>query len=67
MQVEGEEARQTIDDEMAAKVARLAANGMGGYDWRGVEFLAEAFGIQDIELLIERLGVIKAYESPNKD
>lgn len=67
MEIEGDQPTQNLDDELAAKVARLAANGMGGYDWRGVEILAEAFGIQDVEMLIERLGVIKAYEPPNKD
>ncbi len=47
-------------------MARLESNGMGGFDWRGVELLAEVFGVQDGELLVERLGVIKGYESPNK-
>lgn len=64
--MEGDVPESTRDDEIAARIARLAANGMGGYDWRGVELLAEVFGVQDVEMLIERLGVIKAYESPNQ-
>lgn len=67
MQIEGETPKQTRDDEIAARVARLASNGMGGFDWRGVELLADLYGVEDLELLVERLGAIKAYESPNKE
>ncbi len=64
--MEGDLPTSTRNDEIAARIARLAANGMGGYDWRGVEMLADLFGVSDVEMLVERLGVIKAYESPNQ-
>lgn len=67
MQIEGDEPAQSADDSIANRIAQLAANGSGGYDWRGVEILAEVYGVQDVEMLIERLAVIKAYEPPNRE
>ncbi len=67
MQIEGDEPTQSADDAIASRIAHLAANGSGGYDWRGVELLAEVYGVQDVEMLIQRLAVIKEYEPPNRD
>lgn len=39
---------------------------MGGIDWRGVELVADMFGIEDHDGLYERLLVIKSWD-PKKE
>jgi hypothetical protein len=35
---------------------------MGGIDWSGLDVAAEMFGVDDLEMLVERLTVIKAHK-----
>ena len=51
-------------DEQAIVVWYICANGMGGIDWGAVPFACEYLGISDVEMLVERLLVIKAYKPP---
>jgi hypothetical protein len=44
----------------------LLANGMGGIDWAGLPYVVATLGIDDIEILINRLMVIKAHK-PDED
>ena len=39
----------------------MLSNGMGGFDWSGLEFACDYMGITDTEMLVERLMVIKAH------
>lgn len=49
---------------MAIAAWNLLANGSGGIDWTGLDFVAEFLGVQDIELLVTRLAVIKLHKPP---
>lgn len=55
----------TLEDELAIRVFNAAQNGMGGIDWHGLEVMAEMFGIEDLDGLIERVLVIKSW-TPEK-
>lgn len=55
---------QTRDDLVASRVARLLSNGAGGLDWAGLDVAVELYGVDDVEMLIERLLVIRDYEAP---
>lgn len=42
----------------------LLANGMGGFDWQGLPIVCTMLGVRDVEMLIERLLVIKTHKPP---
>lgn len=50
----------------ALKVAAMLANGMGGFDWCALPLACRVHAVRDIELLIERLQVIKAHRPDAK-
>ena len=58
--------RASDGDELAIRAYNLLSNGMGGIDWAGLDVVAACLGISDIEGLVHRLSVIKAY-SPDKE
>jgi hypothetical protein len=39
-------------------------NGMGGIDWAGLPVAVELYRVRDVEGLVERLLVAKAYKKP---
>lgn len=39
----------------------MLANGMGGIDWQGLPVACAYRGVRDVEMLIHRLLLIKAY------
>lgn len=45
----------------ALRVAAMLANGMGGLDWSALPLACRVHAVRDVELLIERLQVIKAH------
>lgn len=45
-------------------VAALLANGMGGIDWAGLPLICGLLGIEDVEGLVMRLGIIKTHKKP---
>lgn len=45
----------------------MLANGMGGVDWAGLPIACALYGIQDVELLIRRLLVIKLHDPKEND
>jgi hypothetical protein len=49
---------------LALRACHLLGNGMGGIDWAGLPFVIELLGIQDIEMFIERLTVLKLHKPP---
>ena len=46
---------------MALHIAKLLANGAGGYDWSGLPLLCAWLGVDDIEGLLQRLAVIRTH------
>jgi len=42
----------------------MLANGMGGLDWSALPLACVLYGVQDIELMIHRLLVIKLHQPP---
>lgn len=40
----------------------MLANGMGGIDWSGLEYVAAYLGITDLDMLTERLMAIKLHK-----
>lgn len=40
----------------------MLANGMGGIDWAGLEFVAAYLGVVDLDMLTERLMTIKFHK-----
>lgn len=46
------------------QVYALAANGMGGIDWRAVPMLCAWLGVIDVDGLMQRLTVIKLHRKP---
>lgn len=49
---------------LAIQAWNLLANGSGGLDWGGLDFVAELLGVRDVEALVHRLGVIKLHKPP---
>lgn len=47
-------------------MARLLANGQGGFDWAGLPLLVGWLGIEDVEGLMTRLAVMKLHK-PDKE
>lgn len=47
---------------MAVKVWNACANGMGGVDWDAVLLFADHYGVTDIDMLVERLLMIKMHK-----
>lgn len=43
----------------------MLANGMGGIDWAGLDYAATYLGVTDLDMLTERLMVIKLHR-PDK-
>jgi hypothetical protein len=63
VEFEGEEPPTVSgDDRTALDVWRLLHNGSGGLDWAGLPFVVDLYGIQDVEGLVHRLGVIKTHQ-----
>lgn len=54
------------EHRLAVQGFNLLANGMGGIDWAGFPLVVALLGIDDIELFIHRLLVIKRH-TPDKD
>ena len=50
---------------MAIAVFNALENGMGGLDWSGLSIHAELYGIEDVDMLIHRLHVIKGHRPEN--
>jgi hypothetical protein len=42
----------------------LLATGTGAFDWAGLPIVCALLGVQDVELLIDRLMVIKLHKPP---
>lgn len=42
----------------------MLTNGMGGIDWAGLPLAVSVHGVDDIELLIDRLVTIKTHRAP---
>lgn len=53
-------------DGLAIAVANFASNGMGGYDGTMLEIAVAHYGIEDVDLLLERLMVIKHHRPPTE-
>ena len=51
-------------DLVALQAWNLLATGMGGFDWQGLPLVVALLGVQDIELLLHRLQVIKTHKPP---
>jgi hypothetical protein len=47
---------------VAILVFNALENGMGGLDWSGLHIQAEFYGIEDVDMLIHRLHVIKGHK-----
>ena len=47
---------------MTARIAyNMLANGMGGLDWAGLPIVAAVLGVDDLEMFMHRLFVIKTH------
>mgnify|MGYP006921413407 CR=1 FL=1 len=67
IQFEGAEPPEMGDgDRVANQIFNALANGSGGLDWQGLEFMAAYFGAHDIEALVHRLLIIKGHR-PDKN
>lgn len=67
IQYRGEAPPQPCDaDLLALRVWNMLSNGMGGMDWAGLQLAVAMFGIVDVEGLIDRLLLIKAYKPPEQ-
>ena len=42
-------------------MAAMLSNGMGGYDWAALPLPCRVYGVRDVELLIDRLMVLKTH------
>lgn len=51
---------------MAVRAWNMLANGMGGIDWSGLPLVCALLGVRDVELLVERLLVIKTHRPPTQ-
>lgn len=49
-------------DLIALRVAKLLANGTGGYDWGGLPLMVDWLGVSDVEGLMQRLAVIRSHK-----
>ncbi len=49
---------------MAISAWNLLANGSGGIDWAGLDFVVELLGVRDVEMLVTRMAVIKLHKPP---
>ncbi len=47
----------------AFSVALMLSNGMGGYDWAALPLACRIHGVRDVEMLIERLLVLKTHRA----
>lgn len=61
---EGDQPIDYPEDGVAIRIFNLLSNGMGSFDWSGLEILVEMYGVEDIEGLIDRLFTIKRHEPP---
>jgi hypothetical protein len=55
------------DMSLAIRAWNLLSNGMGGVDWAGLPYVVALLGIDDIETLINRLGVIKTHRAETSE
>jgi hypothetical protein len=51
-------------DRIAKRAFNFLSNGMGAFDYDGLPVVAALLGVDDIEDLLERLLVIKAWRRP---
>ena len=51
---------------MAVRAWNMLANGMGGIDWSGLPLVCALLSVRDVELLVERLLVIKTHRPPTQ-
>lgn len=51
---------------LAIRIHNMLANGQGGLDWAGLPYALALFGVREVEPLLHRLSVIKAWK-PRKE
>lgn len=44
----------------------MLSDGQGGIDWAGLPYACAHFGVQDVQGLMDRLMVIKAWRKPEE-
>lgn len=49
-------------DRAAIAVFNMVSNGMGGIDWGAVPFACDYLGVEDVDVIVERLLVIKSHK-----
>lgn len=54
----------TSEDTIAIRIFNALQNGMGGVDWAGLPWMADLYGVEDLDDITERLIVIKTHEPP---
>jgi hypothetical protein len=56
-----------VGDDIAIRAWNALATGQGGFDWSGLPLVAELLGVTDLELLLERLVIIKNHRPPDQE
>jgi hypothetical protein len=68
VQYEGEDPPiPSHDDAIAIEIWNLLHNGSNGFDWAGLPFVVQLYGVDDVEALVRRLLVIKTHQPPETE
>jgi hypothetical protein len=51
----------------AIQIWNHLSNGQGAIDWSGLPVMVELFGVDDVDLLLHQLLVIKTHRPPDKE
>lgn len=54
------------DEKQAIDVAAMLRTGAGSFDWSALPLACRFYGVRDIEMLIDRLMVMKTYSRETK-